>query len=76
MSTIIIVLVCQVVYTFAHTFTFINFFWSHCIAYRISVPRPEIEPILLAMEAWNPNHWTAGEAESHTFPFKSQNLMQ
>ena len=28
------------------------------------------------MEAWNPNHWTAGEAESHTFPFKSQNLKE
>ena len=30
-------------------------------ACRILVPQPRVEPVPLALEAWNLNHWTAGE---------------
>ena len=37
------------------------FFWPHCTAGGILVPRPGIEPVPPAVEAWSPNHWTARE---------------
>ena len=41
----------------------LNFFFSprHCVACRILVPQLELEPGSSAVEAWNPNHWTARE---------------
>ena len=40
---------------------FVCFDWTAC---EILVPLPRIEPLLPAVEAWSPNHWTARE-----FPF-------
>ena len=40
-------------------------FWPHRTACGILVPRPGIEPVLPAPEAWSLNHWTARE-----FPHK------
>ena len=37
------------------------FFWSHCTACRILVPRPGIETVPPAVEVWSPNHWTTRE---------------
>ena len=38
------------------------FFWLRHVAFRILVsPLLGIKPTLLAVEAWNPNHWTARE---------------
>ena len=37
------------------------FFWPHSKACGILVPRPGIEPMHLAVEAWSLNHWTARE---------------
>ena len=39
----------------------LNFFFSprHCVACRILVPQLELEPGSSAVEAWNPNHWSA-----------------
>ena len=34
---------------------------QHSIACRILVPLPGIEPMFPAVEAWNPNYWTARE---------------
>ena len=36
-------------------------FWLHCMACRILVPRPGIEPTPPAVEAWSLNHWTTRE---------------
>ena len=33
-----------------------------CVACGILVPPPEIEPVLPAEEAWNPDHWTTRES--------------
>ena len=38
-----------------------SFFWLHCEACGIFVPRPGIEPIALAVNAQSPNHWTTRE---------------
>ena len=38
---------------------FFFLFWPHLKAYGILVPQPGIEPGLLAVKAWSPNHWTA-----------------
>ena len=32
-----------------------------CVACGILVPRPGIEPVPPAVEAWSPNHWTVRE---------------
>ena len=37
------------------------FFWPHCVACGILVPRPGIKPTSPAVEAWSLNHWTARE---------------
>ena len=37
------------------------FFWLRCVACRILVPWPGIEPRPPAVEAPSPNHWTARE---------------
>ena len=37
------------------------FFWPHCAACGILVPRPGIEPVPRAVEVGSPNHWTARE---------------
>ena len=38
------------------------FFWPHCVARGILVPRPGIEPArTAAVKALNPNHWTTRE---------------
>ena len=36
-------------------------FWPRRMACGILVPRPGIEPMPPAMQAWSPNHWTARE---------------
>ena len=40
---------------------------SGCRTWGISVPRPGIEPMPLALEAWNLNHWMAREVPELTF---------
>ena len=35
--------------------------WLHNAACGILVPQPGMEPVSLAMEAWNLNHWPAQE---------------
>ena len=50
---------------------FLSFFWLHCVARRILVPRPGIEPGPSAVKAWTPNHWTARE-----FPQKTVLVIQ
>ena len=42
-------------------FNFYFFFWSHCTACRILVPRPGIEPRPTAVKVLSPNHWTTRE---------------
>ena len=37
------------------------YFWPGCMVCRIIVPKPGIEPMSLALEAWSLNHWTARE---------------
>ena len=37
------------------------FFWSHCVACGILLPRPGIEPRATAVKAPSPKHWTARE---------------
>ena len=41
------------------------FFWPHCMACGILVPRRGIEPVTPAVAAQSPNHWTAREVPSH-----------
>ena len=36
-------------------------FWPYLEACKILLPRPGIEPLPLAVEAQNPNHWTSRE---------------
>ena len=36
-----------------------HFFWPHLEAHRILAPRPGISPVPPAVEAWNPDQWTA-----------------
>ena len=43
------------------------FFWLHCTACGILVPRPGIEPAPPALEAWSLNHWTAREVPGNPF---------
>ena len=43
------------------------FFWPCCTTYGILVPRPRIEPMPPALEAWSFNHWTAREVPSLLF---------
>ena len=40
---------------------FSSIFWLHLEAQRILVPRPGIESVPPAVEAWFLNHWTARE---------------
>ena len=42
-------------------FYFILFFWPHCMACRILIPRPGIEPASPALGVQSLNHWTAKE---------------
>ena len=51
----------QVTMEFSHVFFQNLFFWPHYVACWILVPQPGIEPVLPAVEAWSPNHWTASE---------------
>ena len=44
------------------------FFWLSHKACGILVPRPGIEPVPLAVEAWSLNHWTTREVPAHCFP--------
>ena len=44
-----------------------SFFWSCHVTYRTLVSRPEIEPVLPAVKAWTPKHWTAGEVAKNCF---------
>ena len=37
------------------------FFWPHCAAYGILIPRPGIEPTFPASKVWNLNHLTTRE---------------
>ena len=37
------------------------FIWLHCLACRISVPQPGIEPGVIAVKAQNSNHYTTRE---------------
>ena len=37
------------------------FFWLHHMAFEILVPPLLLEPVPPAVEAQNPNHWTARE---------------
>ena len=48
---------------------FFFFFATLCIAYGILVPRPGIEPMPAAVEAWSLNHWTAREVPFWAFLF-------
>ena len=44
------------------------FTWPCCVACGILVPPPDIESVLPAEEAWNPDHWTTRESlELHIF---------
>ena len=43
------------------TTLFFVFFWPHCVACGILVPRPGMEPAALAVEEQSFNHWTTGE---------------
>ena len=45
---------------------FIYLFRPCHVACGILVPQPGIEPVSPAMEAWSPNHWTAGEFPLYT----------
>ena len=40
---------------------FFFLFWLHLVTCGILVPQPGIEPVLPAVEAWSPNHWTTRE---------------
>ena len=46
---------------YAFTFFIYIFSWPHNTASRILVPRPEIRPASLALEAQSLNHWTSRE---------------
>lgn len=46
---------------------FFLLFWLHCVACGISVYRPRIEPVTLALQARSPNHWASKEAPSSRF---------
>ena len=37
------------------------FFWPHCMAFRVLVPGPGLEPAPWAVKAQGPNHWVARE---------------
>ena len=54
------------------SFIYFLFFWPHCVAYGISVPRPGIEPTPLAVELWCPNHWTAREFPGISWQFSRE----
>ena len=47
-------------------------FWPRCVACRILVPPPGMEPVPPAVEAQSPNHWTAREVPKDVAltPFK------
>ena len=40
---------------------FFFFFWLHCVACGILVPRPGVEPMPSAVKSLSPNHWTSRE---------------
>ena len=42
-------------------------YWPRHTAHGISVPQPEIEPVLLALEAWSLNHWTTRKVLLQSF---------
>ena len=42
-------------------FSFFFFLWPCHVEGGILAPRPGIEPVPPAVEAWSPNHWTARE---------------
>ena len=47
----------------------------HGSACRILVPRPGIEPILPALGARSPNHWTAREVSTPLFLTSAEHLL-
>ena len=48
---------------------FFFYFWLHLAACGISVPRPGIEPVPPASEAWSLNHWAAREFQPFSLFF-------
>ena len=40
-------------------------FWLCCVALRILVPQPRIEPAPPGVEVWHPNHWTIRAFPEH-----------
>ena len=56
--------VCVYMYIYIYIYMYIhihNIYWLHCPACGILVLLPGIKPMLLAMKAWNFNHWTTRE---------------
>ena len=43
------------------------FFWPYQAAFGILVPRPRMEPVAPAVEAWSLNHWTSSEVPLSCF---------
>ena len=41
------------------------FFWPPCVACRMLVPQPVIEPGLSAVKAQSSNHWTTGNSQEY-----------
>ena len=42
---------------------------------RILIPQPEIKPVIPAVEAWSPNHWTAREVPRYISCFTCSNQL-
>ena len=40
-------------------------FWLCCMACRILVPQPRVEPAPPGVEVWHPNHWTTRAFPEH-----------
>ena len=43
------------------------FFWPHCEACGILVPRSGIEPTPVAVKMWSPNHWITREVPNSAY---------
>ena len=59
-------------HNFIYLFLFFTsfFFWLHCVACEVLVPRPGIKPAPPALEAQSLNHWTAREVQPcHDFEY-------
>ena len=49
--------------------TFLKKIWLHLVACGITVPRPSIELVALALEAGSLNHWTDREVPEITITY-------